>query len=103
MVSATQNPSPHKHLAVSAGNAYYEGQTDYPPTHLFPALTEVLGVSADAILGLKMIKRKSKASNQRLWRRLKEIEDLPQRERKQLLTVVDAFLDRNRLSKRNAS
>ena len=32
--------------------AYYETQSDYPPTHLFPALAKALGVSADQLLGI---------------------------------------------------
>jgi transcriptional regulator with XRE-family HTH domain len=77
--------------------AYYEGQSDYPPAHLLAPLTEVLGVSADELLGIKPIKVPRGPTNQRLWRRFQQIEKLPLAERRQLLGVVDAFLDRNRL------
>ena len=77
--------------------AYYEGQSDYPPAHLLAPLTEVLGVSADELLGIKPIKAPRGPTNQRLWRRFQQIEKLPLAERRQLLGVVDAFLDRNRL------
>jgi transcriptional regulator with XRE-family HTH domain len=79
--------------------AYYEGQTEHPPTQLLPALAEVLGVSADELLGIKLAKASAKSANQRLWRRFKQIEKLPSRERKQLLAVIDTFLDRNRLAR----
>ncbi|MCA9598371.1 MAG: helix-turn-helix transcriptional regulator [Myxococcales bacterium] len=79
--------------------AYYEGQTDHPPTQLLPAFAEVLGVSADQLLGIKPLKASPKSANQRLWRRFKQIEKLPPRERKQLLAVIDTFLDRNRLAR----
>ena len=29
--------------------AYYEGETEYPPAHLLPALARALGVSADQL------------------------------------------------------
>lgn len=79
--------------------AYYEGQTEHPPTQLLPVLAEVLGVSADQLLGIKLAKASVKSANQRLWRRFKQIEKLPPRERKQLLAVIDTFLDRNRLAR----
>jgi transcriptional regulator with XRE-family HTH domain len=35
--------------------AYYEGQSDYQPAHLLAPLSELLGVSADELLGIKPI------------------------------------------------
>ncbi len=32
--------------------AYYEKETDYPPTHLLPLLAKTLAVSADLLLGV---------------------------------------------------
>lgn len=82
--------------------AYYEGQTDHPPTHVLPVLAEVLGVSADELLGLKVVKRSKKLGSERLYRRFKQIEKLPSKERKALLGVIDAFLERDRLARREA-
>jgi len=79
--------------------AYYEGQTDHPPTKLLPVMAEVLGISADELLGIKPLRASPKPANQRLWRRFKEIERLPPRERKQLLAVIDMFIDKNRLER----
>jgi transcriptional regulator with XRE-family HTH domain len=80
--------------------AYYEGPSAHAPTQLLHALTEVLGVSTDALLGISVAKVGARSSNQRLWRRFKEIEKLPPTERRQLLGIIDAVLDRNRLMKR---
>jgi len=44
-----------------------------------------------------------KPSNQRLWRRFRQIEKLPVRERRQLLAIVDAILERPELVMRQAS
>ena len=83
--------------------AYYEGQTEYPPAHILPLLVEALGVSADELLGIKAEKQTPRAANQRLWRRFKEIEKLPPKERRQLLGIVDAVLDRHRLTQRDSA
>jgi transcriptional regulator with XRE-family HTH domain len=78
--------------------AYYEGQTDRAPDHLLATLADLLGVSTDVLLGVRTPAAASpKPNNQRLWRRFKEIEKLPVRERKQILALVDAMLERHRL------
>jgi hypothetical protein len=46
--------------------AYYEKQAKYPPTHLSPLLAEVLGTSADELLGMKNLNLKDKKKNMRL-------------------------------------
>jgi transcriptional regulator with XRE-family HTH domain len=79
--------------------AYYEGQTDYPPTQLLPRIAEVLGISADELLGMRAPKASVKPANQRLLRRLKEIEQLPLAERRQLIGLIDTYLEKNRLAK----
>jgi len=79
--------------------AYYEVQTDYPPAHLLPVLVDALGVSADELLGIAPTRPgKSKTpANQRLWRRFRQIEKLPAKDRRQLLGLIDTFLERDRL------
>ncbi len=78
--------------------AYYEGQTARAPDHLLPALADLLGISTDLLLGVRTPSVASpKPNNQRLWRRFKQIEKLPVRERKQILALVDAMLERHRL------
>jgi len=81
--------------------AYYEAQAEHPPTHIIPALAQLLGVSADELLGLRPIKP-SRAANPTLWRRLRQIEKLPSRDKRQLLGLIDTFLDRDRLAQRGA-
>ena len=76
--------------------AYYEGETRYPPAHLLPRLAAVLGVSADELLGLKSTSSR-RAPDSRLWRRFKRVEALPPREKRQVVQLLDALLDRERL------
>jgi transcriptional regulator with XRE-family HTH domain len=78
--------------------AYYEGETDYPPAGILPDLARVLGVSTDQLLGLKPVRSATKKpQDTRLWRRFKQVEKLPAKERRQLLQLIDAFLEREKL------
>jgi|WetSurMetagenome_2_1015567.scaffolds.fasta_scaffold84390_2 transcriptional regulator with XRE-family HTH domain len=77
--------------------AYYEGETEYPPAHLLPAIARAVGVSTDELLGVQVVKQQRKLGRERLWRRLYQLEKLPQKERKQVMAVIDAFLDRHRV------
>ena len=78
--------------------AYYEGETEYPPAHLLPALARILGVTTDVLLGVEHVREKAGVGSQRLWRRFKRLEKLPAKEKKQVLAVVDAFIDRHRVA-----
>jgi transcriptional regulator with XRE-family HTH domain len=79
--------------------AYYESQSEHPPTKLLPRLVEVLGVTADELLGISAPKQR-RAPDGRLWRRFKELEQLPAKQRRQVVQIVDAFLERERLRKK---
>jgi transcriptional regulator with XRE-family HTH domain len=81
--------------------AYYEGQSDYPPVHLLPALAQALGVSTDELLGVTTLKRTTAPSG-RLHRRLAQLEQMPPKAKRQVLQVLDTFLDRERLKKQVA-
>jgi len=79
--------------------AYYEKETEHPPTHLLPLLSKVLGVSADQLLGLEKVKDNGKSRDTRLWRRFNQVEKLPAAQRKQITQILDAFLERETLKK----
>ena len=79
--------------------AYYEAQSDHPPSHLLPALAEVFGISTDQLLGVPAPKP-TRPANQRLLQRMKQIEKLPPKDKKQLLALIDAFLERDALTKK---
>lgn len=58
-------------------------------------LAKTLKVSADELLGMKDIKEQLNPDNAALWRRLKKIEHLPQKDQKALLHYLDALLKKN--------
>lgn len=80
--------------------AYYEGPTAFPPATHLPALARVLGVSVEALLGTETTKRRAKAIDTRMQRRLQQIANLPPEERRQILQLVDAFIERGQLKRR---
>lgn len=78
--------------------SYYEGHTDYPPSALLPDLAEVLGVSTDQLLGIKPIKKTPKPDT-RLQRRIKQIEKLGTKEKRQVIQLMDTFIEAAQLKK----
>jgi transcriptional regulator with XRE-family HTH domain len=75
--------------------AYYEGETEHPPTHLLPALAKALGVSTDQLLGLE--KESSRNRDLQLWRRFSEVAKLPPPKRKHIVRILDTFLEMEKL------
>ena len=80
--------------------AYYEGPTAHPPANLLPAISRSLGVSIDALLGVESSRRRSKATDTRMQRRLQRIEKLPPAERRQILQMLDALIERGELKRK---
>ena len=74
--------------------AYYEGQTAHPPTTLLPAIATALRITTDELLGQAPVKRIAKSRDTRLERRLQQIERLDPTERRQIMQVIDAFIER---------
>src|SRR6266508_1405405 len=70
--------------------AYYEGETEHPPTHLLPHLAKALKVSADELMGLEKTKKNGRTQDTRLWRRFSQVEKLPPPKRKQIVQILDA-------------
>jgi transcriptional regulator with XRE-family HTH domain len=79
--------------------AYYEKETEYPPTHLLPLLTKALRISADQLLGLEKANDIGRKRDNRLWRRFSQVEKLAPVLRKQIVQILDAFLEREKFKK----
>ena len=78
--------------------AYYETES---AANLLVELAQALNVTADELLGLEPIKAAPKASS-RLERRLKQIEKLGPKPRKQIIQLIDTFIEAEQL-KRNVN
>ena len=80
--------------------AYYEKQAQHPPTHLLPTLAKALGVSADELLGIKETNPKNQKKDMRLWRRFSQIEQMETKEKRQILQLLDTFIENEQLKEK---
>jgi hypothetical protein len=80
-------------------SAYYETESKHPPTYLMPVLAKTLGVTADQLLGMEKAKEPGKGRDNRLWRRFSQVEKLPPPKRKQIVQILDAFLESEKFKK----
>ncbi len=78
---------------------YYEKECERIPIQLLPVFAKTLGVSADQLVGLEKVKDNGKTRDNRLWRRFNQVEKLPTNQRKQIVQILDAFLEREKLKK----
>lgn len=72
--------------------AYYESESPHPPANLLVDLAEALDVTTDTLLGRTGTRGRAKLGS-RLERRLRQIERLGPRSRKQLLQIIDTFIE----------
>ena len=84
--------------------AYYESPAATPPANLLPQIATALGVSIDEMFG-RTPKRKlaKQEGDSRLRRRLLAIEKLDVAEKRQVLQVIDAFIERGQLKRKAES
>jgi len=77
--------------------AYYEVQSDHPPTTLLPAIAAALKISTDELLGVAPARRLAKPGNTRLERRIQEIEKLDVKKKRQIMQLLDTFIANEKL------
>jgi len=75
---------------------YYEKHSEHPPAHLLPQLAKTLGVTADQLLGIEKVKTDGGAKDTKLWRRFSQLEKLPPAQRKPIIQIIDAVLEREK-------
>lgn len=81
--------------------AYYEGQSQHPPTTHLPVIARVLKLSTDELLGTTAVRqRTSLGRDSRLQRRLQQIEKLDAADKRQVLQLIDAFIERGHLKRK---
>jgi transcriptional regulator with XRE-family HTH domain len=81
---------------------YYESEGGRPPGHLLASMAELLSVSIDGLLGQERLKEAPGPRHSRLWRRLREIEKLPEADRKAVLRFVEALLAKQKFEARSS-
>jgi transcriptional regulator with XRE-family HTH domain len=111
---ASHAPHPHPRftqieLAAELGIsqrmvAYYESPAATPPANPLPQIATALGVTIDEMFG-RSAKRKlaKQEGDSRLRRRLLVIEKLDVADKRRVLQVIDAFIERGRLKRKAES
>lgn len=79
--------------------AYYESRAALPPGHVLTELGKAFGLGIDELVGAKPAKARGgrAATNRPLLRRLEQMEKLPLRDKRELFSIIDTYLERNRL------
>lgn len=72
--------------------AYYEAQTEHPPTHLLPAIADALSLSVDQLLGRAPVSKRKAPQNERLLRQLRQVEKLPPRARQSVIEHIEGLV-----------
>ena len=80
--------------------AYYEAESNYPPTTFLSRLAQALNMTVDALLRGETINKETKSGNTRLLRRLHQIERFGTKEKRQILQLLDTFIENERLKQR---
>lgn len=80
--------------------AFYESPEANPPATMLAAMARALGVSVDVLVGTAPPPKRASKPGSRLERRLKQIEKLGTREKRQILQFLDTFLEREKLKQR---
>lgn len=80
--------------------AYYESPAATPPANLLPQIAAALGVSIDELFGVGKRRLAKQEGDTRLRRRLLAIEKLDVAEKRQVLQLLDAFIERGQLKRK---
>ncbi len=82
--------------------AYYESPAATPPANLLPQIATALGVTIDDLFGRGVPKRRlaKQDGDSRLRRRLLAIEKLDVADKRQVLQLLDAFIERGQLKRK---
>jgi transcriptional regulator with XRE-family HTH domain len=78
---------------------YYEKECERIPVQLLPIFAKALKVTTDQLLGLEREKDSGRTRDNRLWRRFSQVEKLPSPKRKQIVQILDAFLESEKFKK----
>lgn len=83
--------------------AYYEKHPYYPPAHVLFALAKALGVSSAELLSLKKEATAEKVKDMRIRRRLSQIDQLDEKEKRKIIQLLDTFIEKDRLKRKSHS
>lgn len=81
----------------------YETIAELPPAHVIVKLAKALHVSADELLGLQTPKVAPRPyedpETRRLWKKFQQVRDLPIKDQRAVIRLVNSLVDFNKLKK----
>jgi transcriptional regulator with XRE-family HTH domain len=80
---------------------YYEGDAESPPANLVEPLAKALRVTPEELLGIKEPKSSFNTRNAALWRKLKLVEELPQKDQKAILHHIELAVRSKELNQKD--
>jgi transcriptional regulator with XRE-family HTH domain len=80
--------------------ASYESPAATPPANLLPQIAAALGVTIDELFGVGKRRLAKQDGDSRLRRRLLAIEKLDVADKRQVLQLLDAFIERGQLKRK---
>lgn len=70
----------------------YETIAEFPPAAVVVALAKALRVSTDELLGLKQLRApKDDAESQRLWKKFRRVLELPEKDRRAIIRMINSL------------
>jgi len=78
----------------------YERERLRPNPEMLARLAIALDVTTDEIIGLKPIKAETFEPSLKVVKRMRAVEDLPPSKQKKVLSVIDTFLENEKLKQR---
>lgn len=76
--------------------SYYERRSPYLPSNLLFKIAKVLKIPVDELIGTKEIKDRINPKHPKLWRKLIQIEKLPEKDRKAIMHMVNTLLSKHK-------
>ncbi len=80
---------------------YYERESHQLPAYLLADLAKILNTTVDELLGIKSLKNDTPKLGSRLERRLRQIEKMSPKAKKQILQLLDTFIEAEQLRNKN--
>lgn len=74
--------------------AYYEKETQPPPSEKLHLIAKILNVTADELLGIKAVKEEGKALDRKLSKTVKRLEKLSKSDQKAVIHYINALVTR---------
>jgi len=96
----TQWSSPKRLEAPSAWSPTTRRPVVCPPADLLPDMARALGISVDELRGVGSIERAERSTSSGLRRRVRGIEKLDARARRQNTRFLDTFIEREELEQK---